>query len=81
MTAPLADAQKPPCGRSFVIRIPIVFTIRQPPNSVPSPIAAWHASTTQNGSGSACAAWPAAISSIQMMPIVFCASLPPWPRL
>ena len=24
---------------------------------------------------------PAAISSIQMMPIVFCASLPPWPRL
>ena len=24
---------------------------------------------------------PAAISSIQMMPMVFCASLPPWPRL
>src|SRR5450830_1433739 len=25
--------------------------------------------------------YPAAMSSIQMMPIVFCASLPPWPRL
>ena len=37
--------------------------------------------TTQSGG---MAAWasvtPAAISSIQMMPIVFCASLPPWPR-
>ena len=27
------------------------------------------------------AAWPAAVSSRTMMPIVFWASLPPWPRL
>ena len=26
-------------------------------------------------------AWPAAVSSRTMMPMVFCASLPPWPRL
>src|SRR5262249_51535076 len=39
MSAPAVSAQKPPTGRSWVIRIPIVFTIRQPPAMVPRPIA------------------------------------------
>ena len=47
--APPVSAQKPPTGFSLVIRMPMVFTIRQPPNSVPSAIAAWQTSTTQNG--------------------------------
>jgi hypothetical protein len=69
-------------GCSLQIFWPIVFTIRQPPMSVPRPIAAWHARTTHNG-GSVCVAGiaPDAISTTKMMPIVFCASLPPWPRL
>ena len=34
------SAQKPPRGLSFVRREPIIWTIRQPPLSVPSAIAA-----------------------------------------
>src|SRR3954469_7723839 len=37
--APPVSAQNPPTGRSFVIRDPIVYTMRQPPNSVPNEIA------------------------------------------
>ena len=47
--APAVSAQKPPTGRSLVIRIPIVFTMRQPPLIVPRASAACAASTTQNG--------------------------------
>src|SRR6058998_3783515 len=47
--APAVSAQKPPKGRSLVMRMPMVFTIRQPPAIVPSPRAACAASTTQNG--------------------------------
>ncbi len=47
--APAVSAQKPPTGRSFVIFIPIVFTMRHPPAIVPRPRAACAASTTQNG--------------------------------
>src|SRR5689334_5665719 len=36
---PAISAQKPPTGLSLVIFIPIVLTIRQPPLSVPRPIA------------------------------------------
>src|SRR5437899_11183114 len=78
--APLAEAQKPPTGFSLVIFIPMVLTMRQPPKSVPRPIAAWQASTTQNGSGSLALESPDEISSIQMMPMVCGASLPPSPR-
>src|SRR5512147_2836907 len=39
--APAVSAQKPPNGWSFVIRVPMVFTILQPPNIVPRAIAAW----------------------------------------
>jgi hypothetical protein len=38
--APAVSAQKPPKGWSFVILVPIVLTMRQPPNIVPSAIAA-----------------------------------------
>ena len=38
--APPVSAQNPPAGFNLVIFCPIVFTIRQPPNSVPSAIAA-----------------------------------------
>src|SRR6266545_6224194 len=79
--APPVSAQKPPTGFNLVILMPIVFTIRQPPASVPSAIAAWQAITTQNGTWNVGPDIPAANSSIAMMPIVFCASLPPWPRL
>ena len=41
VAAPLADAQNPLTGRSLVMRCPMVLTIRQPPNKVPSPIAVW----------------------------------------
>jgi len=33
----------------LVIREPIVWMMRQPPDSVPRPMAAWASSTTQNG--------------------------------
>ena len=46
---PAVSAQNPPNGRSFVIREPIVFTIRQPPIAVPSAIAMCAASTIQSG--------------------------------
>ena len=36
---PAVSAQNPPNGRSLVIRLPIVFTMRQPPSAVPSAIA------------------------------------------
>ena len=36
---PAVSAQNPPNGRSLVIRLPIVFTMRQPPSAVPRPIA------------------------------------------
>ena len=47
--APPVSAQKPCIGVSRVIFEPMVFTMRQPPISVPSAIAIWHAITTQNG--------------------------------
>jgi hypothetical protein len=49
VSAPAVSAEKPPTGRSFVIRMPMVFTIRQPPASVPSAIAACAARITQVG--------------------------------
>ena len=46
---PPVSAQNPCIGVSRVIFEPIVFTMRQPPTSVPSPIIAWQVITTQNG--------------------------------
>src|SRR2546425_4915617 len=51
--APLVSAQKPPKGVSLVSRCPIVLTMRHPPDIVPRPIAAPHATTTHAGIASA----------------------------
>src|SRR3954454_21343695 len=80
VAAPPVSAQKPCIGVSFVIRRPMVRTIRQPPIKVPNAIAAWHASTTQNGTENSLPRCPCEYSRTAMMPMVFCASLPPWPR-
>ena len=48
-TAAPVSAAKPPAGCSFVIFVPIVLMIRQPPLSVPSPIAVCDSISTQNG--------------------------------
>ena len=36
VSAPAVSAQKPPTGFSLVMLMPMVFTMRQPPNIVPS---------------------------------------------
>src|SRR5215217_9533986 len=51
VTAAAVSAQKPPTGFSFVIFVPIVCTMRQPPDNVPNAIAACAASTTVVGIG------------------------------
>src|ERR1700736_659418 len=79
VAAPPVSAQKPCIGVSLVIRKPMVRTIRQPPIKVPHAIAAWHASTTQNGTENSVPSMPCEYKSTAMMPMVFCASLPPWP--
>src|SRR5215207_2183457 len=47
--APPVSAQNPCIGVRRVIFEPIVWTIRQPPSKVPSPMATWQLMTTQNG--------------------------------
>ena len=47
--APPVSAQNPCIGVRRVIFEPMVWTIRQPPISVPRPMAAWQLSTTQSG--------------------------------
>jgi hypothetical protein len=49
VTAPANSAHEPLIGLSVVMRIPIVRTMRQPPVSVPRPIAAWQMRMIQNG--------------------------------
>ena len=82
MIAPPVSAQKPPTGLSLVIFVPMVLTMRQPPNIVPRAIAvlAGQDDPERQRIGLWPIVEPAAISSIQMMPMVFCASLPPWPE-
>src|SRR5436190_23188307 len=46
---PAASAQKPCTGCSFTILVPIVLTIRQPPESVPSAMAPQAANSTHLG--------------------------------
>src|SRR5205809_7722183 len=59
--APLVSAQKPPNGRSLVRRWPIVLTMRQPPDMVPSPIAAPPATPTHAGHEAPDVKWTAPI--------------------
>ena len=93
MTVPAApvSAQNPEKGFSFVMRLPIVRTMRQPPVRVPRPMAACavrmihHGMTFRFGrciqcrldAGSANRSW-LATRRPPMMPMVFCASLVPW---
>src|SRR5438132_9875760 len=49
VSAAPVSAQNPPTGFNFVILDPIVCTMRQPPESVPSAIAACAESTTHKG--------------------------------
>ena len=50
---PAVSAQNPPKGRSLVILVPIVFTIRHPPAAVPRAMAVCAARTIQSGIWSA----------------------------
>src|ERR1700738_3671472 len=77
VAAPPVSAQNPCIGVSRVILKPMVRTIRQPPISVPSAIAVWHASTTQNGISKWSPRWPCEYSSTPLVAMVFCAPLPP----
>ena len=47
--APPVSAQKPCIGLRRVILEPIVWTMRQPPNKVPSASTNWQESTTHKG--------------------------------
>ena len=81
-TAPAApvSAQNPLRGLSRVRRVPMVRTIRQPPLSVPSPMAVPAARITHTGMSKLF--WnPLATSTPVTIPIVFCASFDPWERL
>ena len=53
VNAPAVSAQNPPTGRSRVIREPMVCTIRHPPNSVPSEIITYAATSTLTYAGGA----------------------------
>ena len=46
------SAEKPPIGCSLVIFVPIVLMMRQPPDSVPSPMAVCAMRITHSGTGS-----------------------------
>ena len=51
--APPVSAQHPCMGVRRVILEPMVWTMRQPPSSVPSAMADWQDSTTQSGTWNA----------------------------
>src|SRR5215212_10802341 len=86
VSAAAVSAQNPPTGFSFVILVPIVRTMRQPPDNVPKAIAACALNTTAIGIAGKVPSGPyvmhqtpPAVSTAVMIPIVFCASLPPSP--
>lgn len=80
LTALAVSAQKPSMGCSFVILLPIVLTILQPPLKVPNAIAVYALKTTHNGTVKFLIN-PPTNSKLVIMPMVFCASLPPCPKL
>src|SRR4051812_1231973 len=81
MAAAADSAQTPPTGLMRVSLVPIVFTMRHPPVSVPSAMAVCAESTTHSGTSEFLPTSPVAMSRARITPIVFCASLAPWPRL
>ena len=79
VTPRLGSAQKPCMAIGRVFFGPIVWTSRKPPESVPSLMAARQVMTTQNGTWNPPSNMPCENSRTAMIPMVFCASLPPWP--
>src|SRR5213082_1869699 len=79
VTAAAVSAANPLIGRSLMIRCPIVFMIRHPPDAVPSAIAVAHATITHVGTLRSAGA-PAGVvaayaaSASVMIPIDFWAS-------
>lgn len=80
LVALAVSAQKPSMGLNLVIFWPIVLTIRQPPVKVPRAIAACALRTTHRGILNSLIK-PPVKSRLAIIPIVFCASFPPCPRL
>ena len=78
---PAVSAQTPSNGFSLVIFCPMVFTILQPPNKVPNAMAPLQLKTIHKAMGVSLVACAVTINATQMMPMDFCASFPPWPRL
>src|SRR5437764_5044167 len=81
VAAAAASALMPPTGWSFVIRAPMVWTIRHPPNAVPRAMATSAEILTHHGTPAVAGRWCSAMSRARTTPMVFCASLVPWPRL
>ena len=80
--APAVSAQNPPTGRSLVMRMPIVFTMRQPAGHRAQRRARrGRPARPRTARRTPAPRWPVVKSSTAMMPIVFCASLVPCPRL
>ena len=80
--APPVSAQKPPTGLSLVMRL--AHGLDDAPAAEQRAEAHRDVAREHHPERQVRIGWPimpAAISSIQMMPMVFCASLPPWPRL
>ena len=73
--------QNPLTGLNFVIFIPMVLTMRQPPKQVPRAITKLHEMTTQNGIWNLSPDKLDEYSRMAMIPMVFCASLLPCPKL
>src|SRR5579883_3158057 len=72
--------RKPAKRRQLVMRCPMVLMIRQPPAIVPPAIARWQQMITQKGTEKVFRS-PPATRTVVMMPIPFCESLVPCPRL
>ena len=79
--APAVSAATPSNGVTFVIRVPIVFTIFHPPLIVPNPIATKQLNGTQSGMEARLGMYRLDTIATPIRPITFCASLPPCPML
>src|SRR2546425_727180 len=77
VAAAAVSALIPLTGWSLVIFDPMVCTMRHPPDSVPSAIAACADRTTHSGTPAVAGLSFAPISRARITPMVFCASLAP----
>ena len=87
VNAPAVSATMPSSGVTLVIFVPIVRTMRHPPEIVPSEITVKQENATHDGMSSTLSTpmpMPngcAAIIAAAMIPITFCESFNPWPIL